>query len=473
MKQGRNFKIGQIVKLDIDDRVNNVSLAKITDVTSIGGIKSIKIIKFGSGYNADFNLTIFADTTGITNVAEGDFEGGILPYKESTNGYKEFGSVSKVGSYGDMKDYFLQDYIAEDYISTPYSYFYGVTQTSSTYSSANDYFLEDYILGDYTTVFNPNDIDAYAILSVNVGAILNYPGFFSNINGSLSNPLICLQDNHLYQNFSYVIQSSVSRNKFSDIVKNLLHPAGMLMFSDLLLENTFNVSNSVSDDTTMIVDMSINEKVVSDELLRFITIKEVFDETSTTDSVIKDIGVSAFDGIMPLEYDGYYQDGYVDLEYSFAVDGITKNITQKKYDQVETPDDVGRVLGVTTYDFIAPVIESTNFSLDAIKIDAATPTEDIGSAINKNYNEVIGVEDEHHSGIYVSPIDNVSTIEDFTTDSDLFLLTDVPITEEITKEFSTEFEDVITLPEISSYTSPAYDGEDYFEVLDGFQIKTP
>ena len=471
LKQGRNFKIGQIIKLDIDDRVNDISLAKITDVTSIGGIKSIKIIKFGSGYNADFNLTIFADTTGITNVAEGEFEGGILPYKESTSGYKEFGTVSKVGSYGDIKDYFLQDYIAEDYISTPYSYFYGTTQTSSTYSSANDYFLEDYILGDYTTVFNPNDIDAYAILSISVGAVLNYPGFFANINGSLSNPLICLQDNHLYQNFSYVIQSSVSRNKFSDVVKNLLHPAGMLMFSDLLLENTFNVSGSVSDDTTMVVNMAINEKVISDELLKFGIVKEIYDDFEMSDLTIKDVGVSSLDKVTMIEYDGYYQAGYVDLEYSFSVDGLSKEIYQKKYDAVTSSDTVDTVLGVVTNDYVS-TIESTRFGIDSIKLDSVTPEDKVSSCINKNYTDNIAVIDTYHNSISVSPIDEIHTAEDISTAKELFLSTDVNITEVVSKDYIVEFNDAVSVPELSSYTSPAYNSEDFFEVLDGFQIKT-
>ena len=470
LKQGRNFKIGQIIKLDIDDRVNNISLAKITDVTSIGGIKSIKIIKFGSGYNADFNLTIFADTNGVTNVAEGDFEGGILPYKESTNGYKEFGTVSKVGSYGDIKDYFLQDYIVEDYISTPYSYFYGTTQTSSTYSSANDYFLEDYILGDYTTVFNPNDIDAYAILSINVGAILSYPGFFSNINGSLSNPLICLQDNHLYQNFSYVIQSSVSRNKFSDVVKNLLHPAGMLMFSDLLLENTFNVSNSVSDDTTMVVNMAINEKIVSDDRLSVIQVKELFDEFSLDSLLLRNIETNIYDTVSPIEYDGYYQNGYVDIDYSFGVDGILKNISQKKYDQLATSDDFDSILGITVDD-VTPVVDYLGFGSAITNTDTITTTDIISNNLNTQIAETVGTIDSHNTTTDISPEDVITAVEDLGTGKNMEVSDNVTVTDNVSGNLTATLSDVVGLAEISSYVANGYSEDGYFAIMDGFSIK--
>ena len=318
LKQGRNFKVGQIIKLDVKDGSGTGSLAKITEVTSIGGIKNVKIIKFGSGYNADFNLTIFADTAGITNIAGGDFEGGILPLKETTFGFQEYGVVSKIGSYGDMKDYFLQDYIIEDYISTPHAYFAGVTQTSSTYNSSSDYFLEDYILGDYTNVFKENDLDAYAIVSVEVGALLTYPGFWTNNNGSLSNPLICLQDNHLYQNFSYMIQSSVSIDKFVGVVKNLLHPAGMLMFSDLLLENDIDISNKVIDDSKMYVDMFIKEIADAEEKVAINTFIPVTDDVSYSELIEKDSTLTLSDIIdTPKEFTGYFGGDYnIDNDYA-------------------------------------------------------------------------------------------------------------------------------------------------------------
>ncbi len=340
LKQGRNFKVGQIIKLDVKDGSGTGSLAKITEVTSIGGIKNVKIIKFGSGYNADFNLTIFADTTGITNIAGGDFEGGILPLKETTFGFQEYGVVSKIGSYGDMKDYFLQDYIIEDYISTPHAYFAGVTQTSSTYNSSSDYFLEDYILGDYTNVFKENDLDAYAIVSVEVGALLTYPGFWTNNNGSLSNPLICLQDNHLYQNFSYMIQSSVSIDKFVGVVKNLLHPAGMLMFSDLLLENDIDISNKVIDDSKMYVDMFIKEIADTEEKVAINTFIPVTDDVSYSELIEKDSMLSLLDTASTIEEDNYSDIGYYPIGYVLSeFDGVYKHVFQQKFDAVGPYDD--------------------------------------------------------------------------------------------------------------------------------------
>lgn len=67
----------------------------------------------------------------------------------------------------------MEEYMTGDYISTPYSSFTGITTSGKS-----------------------GEDDQYAIFTVKIDAVLTYPGFWSNNNGSLSNPLICLQDNH-------------------------------------------------------------------------------------------------------------------------------------------------------------------------------------------------------------------------------------------------------------------------------------
>lgn len=47
LKEGKNFKIGQLIKLDNEE--GKGSIAKITDVTPSGGIKSLKLVGFGAG----------------------------------------------------------------------------------------------------------------------------------------------------------------------------------------------------------------------------------------------------------------------------------------------------------------------------------------------------------------------------------------------------------------------------------------
>lgn len=513
LKQGRNFKVGQIIKLDVKDGVGTGSLAKITDVTSIGGIKSVKIIKFGSGYNADFNITVFADSSGVTNVTGGDFEGGILPLKETTFGFKEYGVVSKIGSYGDMKDYFLQDYILEDYISTPHAYFTGTTQSSNTYNSSSDYFLEDYILGDYTNVFTENDLDAYAIISVNVGALLTYPGFWANSQGSLNNPLICLQDNHLYQNFSYMIQSSVPINKFSKIVKDVIHPAGMLMFSDLLLENDIDISSNLADDTRMFVDMFINDISEVRENKEIITHVTLANEVSVDDISEKetkfilnsDLFINEESRYVDAEY---HVDGYVEGESS----KLSKDIFQNKSDDVVVLDSINKnqdsklVDSIGTADYGVDLIQNRTLAdnvttLSKIDINYSIKLLDNVEVIEANgyFGGDYNISNDYTIVAYGPILNTSKTTSDITnvidtskSDSGIKINTTVTTTEQPLKtdrEISLStiatvndnligvtngitLSDSVTTPEVASYTGPSYVDDTYYvENVDGFVIK--
>jgi len=55
-------------------------------------------------------------------------------------------------------------------------------------------------------------------------------GFLSDINA--------VQDNHYWQNYSYVVRSDVGIGQWRNIVKTLLHPAGLEIFGELMIEGT-------------------------------------------------------------------------------------------------------------------------------------------------------------------------------------------------------------------------------------------
>ena len=60
-------------------------------------------------------------------------------------------------------------------------------------------------------------------------------GSWEGQRGFLNTPSIVIQDSHYYQDFSYVIQSTVSIHHWRNLVKNIIHPAGLEFFGDLLL----------------------------------------------------------------------------------------------------------------------------------------------------------------------------------------------------------------------------------------------
>lgn len=65
-------------------------------------------------------------------------------------------------------------------------------------------------------------------------ALVKYAGYFKGNNGKLSSNKK-IQDGHFYQNYSYVIKAEVSLDTYKEVLKNLIHPAGLRVFGNISL----------------------------------------------------------------------------------------------------------------------------------------------------------------------------------------------------------------------------------------------
>lgn len=81
------------------------------------------------------------------------------------------------------------------------------------------------------------------VLRFTTGAITSIQEGFQNRQGMLSD-VNKLQDNYYYQNYSYVLRSRVPSINWMTMVKNTVHPAGMAVFSELLVRNTLELGAS-------------------------------------------------------------------------------------------------------------------------------------------------------------------------------------------------------------------------------------
>jgi hypothetical protein len=81
------------------------------------------------------------------------------------------------------------------------------------------------------------------VLSFTTGAITSIQEGFQNRQGMLSD-VNKLQDNYYYQNYSYVLRSKVPSVNWMTMVKNTVHPAGMAIFSELLVRSTIELGAS-------------------------------------------------------------------------------------------------------------------------------------------------------------------------------------------------------------------------------------
>jgi hypothetical protein len=69
------------------------------------------------------------------------------------------------------------------------------------------------------------------------GAVLENYGFYSNDDGHVSSKKK-LQDNRVYQDFSYVIKTDESYNRWIESIRKLIHPSGLIVFAQQYLYRT-------------------------------------------------------------------------------------------------------------------------------------------------------------------------------------------------------------------------------------------
>ena len=65
--------------------------------------------------------------------------------------------------------------------------------------------------------------------------VCEYEGYYANTDGRLSTDKV-MQDNHYYQNFSYVLLSEITIDKYRDAIRRLIHPAGLGFFGQVMIK---------------------------------------------------------------------------------------------------------------------------------------------------------------------------------------------------------------------------------------------
>ena len=73
-----------------------------------------------------------------------------------------------------------------------------------------------------------------ADISVTNGGQVNYPGYYSGTDGQISSNKK-IQDSNYYQEFSYELKTEIAYDRWIDIIKSTIHPAGMKVFGNTLL----------------------------------------------------------------------------------------------------------------------------------------------------------------------------------------------------------------------------------------------
>lgn len=82
-----------------------------------------------------------------------------------------------------------------------------------------------------------SEIGSDAVFTVGTGFISNYSGYWTNKN-SHTDSIKRIADNKRFQEFSYVVRTDRSLDKYSEVLKKLAHPAGIELLGDALIQKT-------------------------------------------------------------------------------------------------------------------------------------------------------------------------------------------------------------------------------------------
>ena len=274
---GKNFRVGQV--FEVRSGTGTGALLKVTAVDDNNGIKYAEFIKFGIGYTANFAVNLLSSNTVNTSQlalagASSSRSGDDLFIGDRTVGFDEQGYVN------------LGDYVTYEYVD-------------GTYSGS--------IVREFSLNYRNAQIasDEPAIIEVDLGALVKYPGYFTSNAGFLDDSIF-IQDSKYYQAFSYVIRIDERLASYKSAVKTMLHPSGMALFGE------YNITNNV--------DLSI-----------------------TLESLVKSLGIGIEDNFVFVDTGGVsiqFTKVLSDSISTPADSNIVISFTKALDDSIDTPSDV-------------------------------------------------------------------------------------------------------------------------------------
>lgn len=200
----------------------------------------------------------------------------------SENGIYEVSSSSwvRASDYDSYSDLGIIINVQSGTVNSGKKYYQNFT-TSFQFGSSSVTFVE--LTTTQTNAIVRSDLNLCKIKFV-PNILGNIPGKYQNFDGFLSSPKK-IQDGYYYQDFSYDITTEVNPDFFQNTVKELLHPAGFILFSKIALFLLMPRTSISMQTLNKVLDYSIsaegNEKKF-DLPYDFENIKKELDFTTKT-----------------------------------------------------------------------------------------------------------------------------------------------------------------------------------------------
>ena len=385
----------------IDTRLTNGSISSTVFVNNVNGV----------GYNNVPNLFLNTDSVRTWIGLEGanDVIGNKVAFltrvlnsasiktnSGAADGGFSVGDTFTVSETGDILGVYAIDYFSDDYTIT------GISNNAlvrvKSVDTANYPTIVEIIstgVGFQRSTFDfilRASNDETCTITCNTGFAHTYPGSQKNARGFLSDANK-LQDNAVYQNFSYQIRTARPKTEWGEILDRVAHPAGMIAWTDLQIQQTLDFSsffNATPDVIVFRLFAEVETPTVNDAPALF------FHKPTITDSVNwSDQRTGASDDtILLLPNLGKF-------ETPAATDAVDKfDVTMGKEDSADLSEAVGKGFnknnitdGVELSEVVATLIfifreplDSVDMSETVVKIfekNNITDGIDIADAVDK------------------------------------------------------------------------------------------
>lgn len=188
-----------------------------------------------------------------------------------------------------------------------------------------------------------------AIGNVSVGALCEYPGYYANNDGIVSSNKV-IQDGRFYQNYSYVLKTEITIDKYRDDIKKLIHPAGYAFFGQVLIKR--KIIEDVSNYSKQIV---YDIPLIGHYLPYTIETHNNFSTTNSGNSIENYGEHNMTYGYDPYVYDEYIRDNNGNLSGKIStIDSVSEvrafNFKDGEFGQVGDPLGTAAVIpGATVF----------------------------------------------------------------------------------------------------------------------------
>ena len=228
------------------------------------------------------------------------------------------------------------------------------------------------------------------ILTVTTGYLFIEEGKFKDDRGKLSDANR-IQDNYRYQSYSYIIKSTMPESSWKKRFKEIMHPAGMEVFGDLIIKNNvgFGPFFTIEAEGLHLFEFKTEDIVTSPDVIEIVVqwYRDFDDITSTADVETFDFGKNPSDTATIL--DDYADDLYVESDYlpvAYHGPGVFKTINKVLETQASATESFDREIS-----FLRNFTDS--FSVDeSVSVQVELPfTEGVVVAEVFDYLYILGL----------------------------------------------------------------------------------